>query len=327
MVKESPSLKEVATRLQAFMDAVGTNQKGIARAANVGETTVSQWMNGKQLPRVSNLEALAESLGMKSGPIVRFVLKDGPMPTIDIAETTVLSGPVVNAGSIIEPKERKAGVIIGKAREKAGLSMHALAKKTNTGKAPLLNEADIHSIEYGHRIPSAAEVVKIVRALGADTLEALEASLGIPNSQKTNHNGAKQGKVPHFESCAKVAAGWDGARHELQITAADADEWVVNLRPEHPDAFSITVEGDSMDPEIKHGERVMAASSAPVENGCFALCFGVEDNQCLLRQVEFSDDGEFVTLRPANPKYRTKTFQFRDSSIRLVRVIAQWTKR
>jgi hypothetical protein len=156
-----------------------------------------------------------------------------------------------------------------------------------------------------------------------DDIEVIQAAANQSATARTS--SVIGGTIPHF-TLAKIAASWNTGRSDLQLTADDAEERVNNLTG-YPDAetFSVTVEGDSMEPDYPAGCRIQASKAAPPQSGKPHLVFGVEDNKCLLRICDFDPDLEFITLRPLNHrKYQPRRYQWRDSSIRIVRVVVRY---
>ena len=52
------------------MDSRNLNQKDLAKMANVGQTTISKWLNSNYSPKVKNLEPLAKALGVTVGDLI-----------------------------------------------------------------------------------------------------------------------------------------------------------------------------------------------------------------------------------------------------------------
>ncbi|KPK79213.1 MAG: hypothetical protein AMJ81_13590 [Phycisphaerae bacterium SM23_33] len=78
------------------------------------------------------------------------------------------------------------------------------------------------------------------------------------------------------------------------------------LKAEYPDAFAVRIDGDSMAPEIRHGDIVVCAPSAPAAEGRAAVVqlqgqIGVTCKICR-RQ------GDTVHLVPVNEQYPPQSF-------------------
>lgn len=52
------------------METRNLNQKDLAKMANVGQTTISKWLNSNYSPKVKNLEPLAKALGLTVGDLI-----------------------------------------------------------------------------------------------------------------------------------------------------------------------------------------------------------------------------------------------------------------
>lgn len=83
----------------------------------------------------------------------------------------------------------------------------------------------------------------------------------------------------------------------------------------HKDAFILKVAGDSMiDDGILDGDYVVVRPQSTVENGQIAVV--LLDDDATVKRV-FIKGGQ-LTLRPANPRYKPKTFKRSDKTIRII---------
>lgn len=113
---------------------------------------------------------------------------------------------------------------------------------------------------------------------------------------------------------ATAAADAGGGVQPAQIitlTAPDADnlaEFIVagTLKQRYPDAFAVRIDGDSMAPEIRHGDVVICSASAPPGEGAAAVVqlAGQIGVTCKI----FRRAGETVHLVPVNEQYRPQAF-------------------
>lgn len=113
---------------------------------------------------------------------------------------------------------------------------------------------------------------------------------------------------------ALAAEGAGRSPQPVQIVAlpepdeANAVEFVVagELKRRHPDAFAVRIDGDSMAPEIRHGDIVICSASAPAADGAPAIVqlAGQIGVTCKL----FRREGQSVHLVPVNEHYAPQTF-------------------
>ena len=60
----------LSKKLKQIMESRNLNQKELAKMANVGQTTISKWLNSNYSPKVKNLEPLAKALGLSVGDLI-----------------------------------------------------------------------------------------------------------------------------------------------------------------------------------------------------------------------------------------------------------------
>ena len=60
----------LSKKLKQIMESRKLNQKDLAKMANVGQTTISKWLNSNYSPKVKNLEPLAKALGLSVGDLI-----------------------------------------------------------------------------------------------------------------------------------------------------------------------------------------------------------------------------------------------------------------
>ncbi len=63
-------MQYLSKKLRQIMDSRNLNQKDLAKMANVGQTTISKWLNSNYSPKVKNLEPLAKALGLTVGDLI-----------------------------------------------------------------------------------------------------------------------------------------------------------------------------------------------------------------------------------------------------------------
>jgi transcriptional regulator with XRE-family HTH domain len=106
-----------------------------------------------------------------------------------------------------------------------------------------------------------------------------------------------------------------------QAGADDVSEfiWASALRAKYPDAFALRVDGDSMSPDIRHGDVVVVSPSAPAVDAQAAVV--QLTNQIGLTCKLLRRDGRRVHLVPINEQFPPQAFDAADVSWAL-RVLA-----
>lgn len=101
----------------------------------------------------------------------------------------------------------------------------------------------------------------------------------------------------------KVAAGYPKGFTDLDYPARIADDYVGAPHVSDPDAFALTICGDSMVPEYREGDIVVFSPLAEVEEGCDCLARIETSQETTFKRVFFEDGGARLRLQPLNPKY------------------------
>lgn len=78
-----------------------------------------------------------------------------------------------------------------------------------------------------------------------------------------------------------------------------------SLTKRFPGCFSINVYGDSMEPEIHNGDRVIVQPCSTVDSGSVAIIC-LNGDEATIKRVRFDDNG--LTIIPTNPKYKSMTY-------------------
>ncbi len=97
----------------------------------------------------------------------------------------------------------------------------------------------------------------------------------------------------------------------ITLTAPDADnvaEFVVagTLKRKYPDAFAVRIDGDSMAPDIRHGDVTVCSPSVPAADGLPAVV--QLEGQIGVTCKLFRREGETVHLVPVNEQYAPQAF-------------------
>ena len=165
------------------------------------------------------------------------------------------------------------------------MSQEALAKALGyEGKSA------ISKVENGKRDISHSMIIRYAEALGVSPAFLLYGE------------EANQETIVDFQVAGKVAAGYGKQAYE------DYGEEFFSVPEEvlrgysKEDFIHLVVEGDSMDPLYKDGDRLLILRTPQCENGSVAVVQYGEDVNGTLKQVYF--EGSAVRLKPINPKYK-----------------------
>jgi len=103
----------------------------------------------------------------------------------------------------------------------------------------------------------------------------------------------------------------DRSAQFITLTEPDADnivEFVAadRIKRKHPDAFAVRIDGDSMAPEIAHGDVAVCCPSVPAADGRAAVV--QLDGQIGVTCKLYRREGNVVHLIPVNERYAAETF-------------------
>lgn len=99
-----------------------------------------------------------------------------------------------------------------------------------------------------------------------------------------------------------VRAGYDGIVDNCINGYMDIEE---SLAKRFPGCFSIDVYGDSMEPEIYSGDRVIVQPCSTVSSGSVAIVC-LNGDEATIKRVKYDDNG--LTIIPTNQKYKPMTY-------------------
>ncbi|WP_433884900.1 helix-turn-helix domain-containing protein [Pseudomonas vranovensis] len=139
----------------------------------------------------------------------------------------------------------------------------------------------------------------------AETLGSQPGSAGVENATNLGTAGRLLPVVGYVKAGAFCEA--------VAFQASDADEWVEAGGPAGPRAFILRVEGFSMEPDFKPGEKVVIDPDMQWETGDFVVAKRVRDQAVTLKQLR-REGGEFY-LYATNP----------DWPERIIRMDEEWS--
>jgi len=234
---------------------------------------------------------------------------------------------------------------IKEAREAAGMSQSELAKKLGT------TNQQISRLELGQRKLTIDWVVKIAKTLGIPTnaLYAMEPisperlllPLGPdPDHEKYADTEVDAPKIPEIDIRAGMGGGAEplvafkpnGNGHHITTDAIKA-EWLIpkeylitELRVAPRNARVIEVQGDSMEPTLRSGDRVIVntADKQPSPPGVFALWdgFGV-----VVKRIEVIPNSEPPTVRVVSDNAHHSTYERTVDEINIIGRIVWYARK
>lgn len=183
---------------------------------------------------------------------------------------------------------------IKRLRAKAGITQRSLAKKLD------LSQSAIQRWENNEGLPQAGRIAEIADVLGVTQTELLdlESELG--------DTGRPGGRVPLI---SWVQAGhWAEAVDLFQPGVAD--EWIPVTKTPGPNAFALTVSGDSMvspygSHSYPHGTIIVVDPSVVATPGRRVVAKLIDGGEHQVTFKELQADAGRYFLKPLNPQYPT----------------------
>lgn len=130
--------------------------------------------------------------------------------------------------------------------------------------------------------------------------------LGSAEDPDIASNDSKGALTPRFRGPSVPPVpriSWVSAGHfrEVEITPAERAHWDTPSEPMSPEAFSLRVEGDSMEPEFPQGCIIFVEPQAAAANGDYVIVCLDGTNQATFKQLVV--DGAHRYLKPLNLRY------------------------
>ncbi|HOO05891.1 MAG TPA: XRE family transcriptional regulator [Ruminococcus sp.] len=176
-------------------------------------------------------------------------------------------------------------------RKKSGLSQKELADKLD------MNARTYASYERGERDISTAVLLNICKVLEISS-DVLLGNTAVTLSPAELHMNMKP--IPLV---GRVAAG-------LNCHAEDNIEGYIltdsEILHEGYEYFWLTVKGDSMEPELHDGDRVLVREQETLDSECFAVV-RIDGEDGVVKKVRI--DREKITLTSINPYYPPRVFE------------------
>lgn len=81
---------EIGKIIKKFRKEKGLTQKQLGKACGIDEANIRKYENGKQTPRIENLEKIANAMGMSASDLIMSQMAD-LLPDIEIADPPVFA--------------------------------------------------------------------------------------------------------------------------------------------------------------------------------------------------------------------------------------------
>lgn len=99
-----------------------------------------------------------------------------------------------------------------------------------------------------------------------------------------------------------IRAGYNGIADQIIEGYIEIEESLVKR---FPGCFALNVYGNSMEPEIHNGDRVIVHPASEVNSGDVAIVC-LNGDEATIKRVMIDEDG--ITMVPTNPKYKSITY-------------------
>lgn len=198
----------------------------------------------------------------------------------------------INFAETILTARKRLGLTQGELAEKLGVSLRAVQTWESGESKPQLSK--LRKLSEILEIPLHALVGEAVKS---NATQPVPASLMFPR------------RVP-VVSWAKAGFGGDFGNLAVQI-----DEWL-HTDCKDPNAYALIIEGDSMMPEFKPGDRVIFMPNVEPRNGDIVVARLAKTGDVFFKLFHrIGKNGEIVRLTSFNPaypplEYRIDEFEF-----------------
>ncbi len=188
------------------------------------------------------------------------------------------------------------------------LSYGELSKRTKIPKSALQRYAtgDTPKIPL-ERLEIIANALNVTPAylMGWEENDSAPDSKEPVDSEITVINNVKFYKRPVYNS---AAAGF-GAFTDDKIVDYELLPFETEGEANH--SILINVKGDSMEPKIEDGDRVVVWTDAIVDSGNIAVVY-VDRNEGVVKKVKFDSSKKWIELHSLNPQYPVRRFEGSD---------------
>jgi len=192
----------------------------------------------------------------------------------------------------VRPEYIAVGRRIKACMEAKGLDQSAVARALDIEPQSVQQWVCGQTTPRGYRIKALASLLDVEpwQLLGSAEDNALSPG-----------NSAQRLQGPIVPPVPRIS--WVSAGHfkEVEITPANRAQWDTPSEPLSAEAFSLRVEGDSMEPEFPQGCVIFVEPEATAANGDYVIVCLDGTNQATFKQLVI--DGAHRYLKPLNPRY------------------------
>ena len=207
-------------------------------------------------------------------------------------------------------------------------NLKKLRKEKGVTQQQVANFLGVTSVAYGHyetgrRALTQERIAKLAEYFGTSTDDILGINNDLSDPGWKTVNDPDDPRFPPkvfpaeplpdldretalIPILGSVRAGYDNYAEENLEGYLQVDD---RLKSMHPDAYVLNVRGDSMEPEIKHGDIVICAPDVEIRNNDVAVVC-VNGDVGTVKRVRFDNNG--LTLVPANPNYKKLHYSAED---------------
>ncbi len=170
----------------------------------------------------------------------------------------------------------------------------------------------VQSWEMGQTLPHPAKVQKVAATFNRPIAWFFGDDSSIPRGLAAQLQATSLTKSQAIPVVSWASAGYGGSYGD---PATQIDEYL-NSDCKDPNAYALILEGDSMTPEYRSGDRVIFMPNEQPKNGDVVVARLEENGEVFFKLYHtFGKDGEMVRLSSYNPvypplEYRRDQFRF-----------------
>jgi SOS-response transcriptional repressor LexA len=163
-------------------------------------------------------------------------------------------------------------------------------------------------LETGRKVPSARLQKDITEAFARYAAEHTGSHRpGDPRATR-DHAFPARSRIREIPVVSWAAAG---AAKDYQDLATQIDE-TVGSHVTDPNAFAVIIEGESMEPDFKAGDRVVLAPNLEARNGDVVLAKLADGRVMVKKFLRRGPEGKTIRLESANKEYPDLEFAAAD---------------
>ncbi|MFO7278259.1 MAG: XRE family transcriptional regulator [Pseudomonadota bacterium] len=183
-------------------------------------------------------------------------------------------------------------------RLKAGMAAKQLDQST-VARALGIEPQSVQQWLAGQTMPRGYRIKALAALLDVEPWELLGSSTPVEDAGGNRFSAVAPGGIRRVPRISWVSAG---QFREIEVPYSGQPEaWDTPTEPLGPRAFSLRVEGDSMEPEFPAGCIIFVEPDTQAVNGDYVVVTVDDTNQATFKQLVI--DGPRRYLKPLNPRY------------------------